>query len=85
MQPQAHDVDVKALLRITVWSNIPTASNCSTADFMVTSKLFHENYKSVLNDYSAYMAREVNMSKQQTSSDRILLKYFNNVQGNLIF
>lgn len=62
MQPQPHDVDVKALLRITVLYNIPTASNRSTADFMVTSVLFHENYQPALKDYSGYISRDVEMT-----------------------
>ena len=61
MQPQPHDVDVKALLRITVLYNIPTASNRSTADFIVSSSLFHESYQPALKDYSNYIAREVSM------------------------
>lgn len=61
MQPQPHDVDVKALLRITVLYNIPTASNRSTADFMVSSSLFHEKYDPLLKDYDGYIAREVNI------------------------
>lgn len=61
MQPQPHDVDVKALLRITVLYNIPTASNRSTADFMVTSELFHEDYEPILKDYGDYISREVSM------------------------
>lgn len=61
MQPQPHDVDVKALLRITVLYNIPTASNRSTADFMVTSELFHEQYDPIIKDYGEYIARDVNM------------------------
>jgi methylglyoxal synthase len=59
MQPQPHDVDVKALLRISVLYNIPTASNRSTADFLISSSLFHEEYTPVLKDYSAYITREV--------------------------
>nr|WP_321358403.1 methylglyoxal synthase [uncultured Draconibacterium sp.] len=61
MQPQPHDVDVKALLRITVLYNIPTASNRSTADFMVTSELFHEQYDPIIKDYGEYIARDVDM------------------------
>ncbi len=59
MQPQPHDVDVKALLRITVLYNITTASNRSTADFIVSSSLFHKNYQPILKDYSGYIARDV--------------------------
>jgi methylglyoxal synthase len=62
MQPQPHDVDVKALLRITVLYNIPTASNRSTADFMISSDLFHENYKPTLKDYGDYIARDLDVT-----------------------
>ena len=61
MQPQPHDVDVKALLRITVLYNIPTASNRSTADFIVSSSLFHEDYEPAMKDYTGYISREVDM------------------------
>jgi methylglyoxal synthase len=61
MQPQPHDVDVKALLRITVLYNIPTASNRSTADFMVSSSLFHEEYEPILKDYGSYIKRDVDI------------------------
>jgi len=58
MQPQPHDVDVKALLRISVLYNLPTASNRSTADYLITSKLFtSEDYKPVIKDYSEYINR----------------------------
>jgi methylglyoxal synthase len=59
MQPQPHDVDVKALLRITVVYNIPTACNRSTADFLISSHLLKETYQPRLVDYSQYISRQV--------------------------
>lgn len=51
LEPQPHDPDVKALLRIAVLYNIPTASNRSTADFLISSDLMHEEYERILPDY----------------------------------
>lgn len=51
LEPQPHDPDVKALLRIAVLHNIPTASNRSTADFLITSPLLGEEYARKLRDY----------------------------------
>lgn len=59
MQPQPHDVDVKALLRITVLYNVPTACNRSTADFLISSDLFHEDYYPRMDDFSGYINREL--------------------------
>ncbi len=61
MQPQPHDVDVKALLRITVLYNVPTACNRSTADFLISSPLFNEPYQQRLKDYSDYINRSVSI------------------------
>jgi methylglyoxal synthase len=61
MEPQAHDVDVKALLRIAVLYNVPTACNRSTADFMISSPLFTEEYTPILTDYSQYIQRGVKL------------------------
>lgn len=44
MTPHPHDVDVKALLRISVLYNIPTACNRSTADYLISSPLLEEDY-----------------------------------------
>ncbi len=57
MQPQPHDVDVKALLRICALYNVVTATNRATADFVVTSELFHMDYKPIIKDYSSYVNR----------------------------
>lgn len=39
MSPQPHDSDVKALVRIAVVWNIPTACNRTSADYLITSPL----------------------------------------------
>ncbi|PIQ09534.1 MAG: methylglyoxal synthase [Ignavibacteriales bacterium CG18_big_fil_WC_8_21_14_2_50_31_20] len=57
MEPQPHDVDVKALLRISVLYNIPIANNRSTADFIISSHLFEGKYFPILKDYSQYLKR----------------------------
>jgi methylglyoxal synthase len=57
LEPQPHDPDVKALLRIAVLYNIPTACNRATADFLVASPLFHGEYDRMLEDFAA--TREV--------------------------
>ena len=41
---QPHDVDVKALLRIAVLYNVPTACNRATADFVISSTLLEKPY-----------------------------------------
>lgn len=59
MSAQPHDVDVKALLRLTVLYNVVTASNRATADFVISSQLFDEDYKRRLKDYSGYIQRSL--------------------------
>jgi methylglyoxal synthase len=59
MQPQPHDVDVKALLRISVLYNIPSACNRSTADFLISSHLMEEEYAPIVRDYSDYLGRHI--------------------------
>ena len=59
MTTQPHDVDVKALLRMSVLYNLPVACNRSTADFLISSSLFNEEYEPVMKDYSKYLKRTV--------------------------
>jgi methylglyoxal synthase len=51
LQPQPHDPDVKALLRVAVLHNIPTACNRATADFLISSQLMESEYRRVLPEY----------------------------------
>jgi methylglyoxal synthase len=57
LEPQPHDCDVKALLRIAVVWNIPVASNRASADFMISSPLMSAEYERLVPDYSKYRAR----------------------------
>jgi len=59
MEPQPHDVDVKALLRIAVLYNVPIACNRSTADFIISSPLMQQEYTPVLKDYAGYLKRDI--------------------------
>lgn len=53
LEAQPHDVDVKALLRIAVLFNVPTANNRATADFLISSPLFNETYEREILDYGS--------------------------------
>jgi methylglyoxal synthase len=57
LEPHPHDVDVKALLRLSVVYNIPTACNRATADFLISSPLLHSEYERRLIDYAARIKR----------------------------
>jgi methylglyoxal synthase len=61
MMPQPHEVDVKALLRITVLYNLPTACNRASADYMISSNLLQSDYKPAINDFSEYTKRKIDL------------------------
>ena len=59
MTAQPHDVDVKALLRISTMYNVPTACNRSTADYLISSPLFSSEYEPAKTDFTSYLDRIV--------------------------
>lgn len=59
LQAQPHDVDVKALLRISVVYNIPLACNRSSADFLISSPLMETTYDRFIVDYSQRFNKEI--------------------------
>ena len=52
LEPQPHDPDVRALLRIAVVWNIPVACNRASADFIISSHLMTEPYECLVLDYA---------------------------------
>ncbi len=64
LEPQPHDPDVKALLRIAVLYNLPTASNRSTADFIISSELLREDYERILPDYQNRLRRVIDVDEE---------------------
>src|SRR5690554_7964162 len=60
LEPQPHDPDIKALLRIAALWNIPVACNRATAEFVLTSAyMTDDNHRSQKPDFSDYTGRKV--------------------------
>jgi len=70
LEPQPHDPDVKALLRMAVVWNIPIACNRATADFMISSPLMDGEYDRLVPDYEQYLSRRLASGATAESSDR---------------
>jgi len=62
LEPQPHDPDVKALLRMAVVWNIPIACNRASADFMISSPLMDGEYDRLVTDYDGYRTRKIDDS-----------------------
>lgn len=59
LEAQAHDSDVKALLRVATAWNILIACDRSTADFILTSSLMFMDYEIQIPNYTPYLNRHV--------------------------
>ena len=59
MTMQPHDVDVKALMRISAIANIVLACTRATADFVIASPLFDGDYEAVRDDHEDYVHRDL--------------------------
>src|SRR3989304_7624470 len=66
LEPQPHDPDVKALLRMAVRWNIPIACNRASADFMISSPLMDGKYDRLVPDYEDYRARQMDLGGSGT-------------------
>ena len=53
LEPQPHDPDVKALLRVAVVWNVPVACDLATADLVITSPLFGSRHRRVPDEAAA--------------------------------
>ncbi|SNB46278.1 methylglyoxal synthase [Geobacter sp. DSM 9736] len=66
LEPQPHDPDVKALLRLAVLWNVPVACNLATADFLISSPLMSSDYQRHIPDFTTYRQRLVNQPVPET-------------------
>lgn len=64
LEPQPHDPDVKALLRMAVVWNIPIANNRASADFMISSPLMDNPYERLVPDYDGYVSRKIELGNK---------------------
>lgn len=63
LEPQPHDPDVKALLRIAVVWNIPIANNRASADFLFSSELMDSAYERIIPDYDLTKERPIKLEE----------------------
>ncbi|MEQ9443600.1 MAG: methylglyoxal synthase [Cyclobacteriaceae bacterium] len=59
LEPQPHDPDVKALLRIAVTWDIPFACNRASANFLFASAQLADAYERTTPNFTSYLQRSV--------------------------
>jgi methylglyoxal synthase len=64
LEPQPHDPDVKALLRVAVVWNIPIACNRASADMMISSPLMDGEYHRLVPDYDEYGTSKIDLGER---------------------
>lgn len=57
LEPQPHDPDVKALIRLATLWNIPVACNRTTADFIISSPHMQSEYQRRILGFEDYLNR----------------------------
>ena len=74
LEQQAHDPDIKALLRMAIVWNIPIACNRASADFMISSPLMDGEYDRLVPDYEEYRTRKLNTNEDNAEMPGILVE-----------
>ena len=69
LEPQPHNPDIKALLRLAVLNNIPTASNRATTDFLITSPFMSTPYERLIPDYLLRLKQIQQEERHNTQED----------------
>jgi len=69
LEPQPHDPDVKALLRMAVVWNIPIACNRASSEFMISSPLMDGEYDRLVPDYDSYTTRVIDLGEDVINAD----------------
>ena len=64
LEPQPHDPDVRALLRVAVVWNIPIACNRASADMMISSPLMDGEYHRLVPDYDEYGTSKIDLGER---------------------